>query len=380
MYTSHTKLIIEFKLIFIYNLLIFIFLGGTMFLNFINYFRGFAILIIVVGHLFGTVKVFNYDNPHLNTIFTKSIFSLISGGTALFVFISGFLFHHVFYTRGFNLKKFFNNKLKNVLCPYVVVITPIIFYELLFNPRYQKLYTTKFEFFKTLFLSYYSGTMLLATWYIPFAFVLFISSGLFIKFLEMNRYHKRVIFILLLAAAIVHRPIHDFTINVFQALIYFSPVYCLGIYVSFKKEEFFKKFKDKSYIFGLLTLGILAFQIYTGRFVNSHKSIMVFTTFDLVIFQKFFMCLYLVLFFNKYEKYFNSKAKKVFDILAEYSFPIFFIHNYIIQFLYPALGWERESGYVGLILLTTLTLGTSILIAYSIKLIFKKNSRYIIGG
>lgn len=350
-----------------------------MFLHFINYFRGFAILLIVIGHLFGTVKVFNYMNPELNSIFTKSIFSLISGGTSLFVFISGFLFHHVFYKRGFSFKKFIHNKFKNVLYPYLFIITPIIFYELLLNPRYQKLYSTRFEFFKTLFLSYYSGTMLLSTWYIPFAFLLFISSPIFIKFLELNKYHKRIIVILLIIASIVHRPAHDFTVNAIQALIYFSPVYCLGIYISLKKDEFFTKYKDRSYIFGVITLLILGVQLYTGKFLNSHKSIMTFKSFDLVIFQKFFMCLFLVLFFNKFEKYFNKNIKKIFDILAEYSFAIFFIHNYIIQFLIPAIGLERESGYLGLILLTIFTIVISIGIAYVFRLLLKRKSRYLIG-
>ncbi|WP_294094675.1 acyltransferase [uncultured Cetobacterium sp.] len=351
-----------------------------MFLSFINYFRGFAILLIVIGHLFGTVKVFNYDNPYMNTIFTKSIFSLVSGGTSLFVFISGFLFHHVFYSRGFNFKKFLINKLKNVLCPYLILMTPVVVYQLLYVPRYQKLHTTTLEFFKYLFLSLYSGTMLLSTWYIPFAFLLFLSSPIFIKFIEMKKYHKTIMFVMLLLGSIVHRPAHDFTVNVFQALIYFSPVYCLGIYISMEKDSFFEKFENKSYIFGLITLGILAFQIYTGKFINSHKSILIYKGIDVVIFQKFFMCLYLVLFFNKYEKYFNKVCKKIFETLAEYSFPIFFLHNYIIQFLYPAIGFEKESGYIGLILLTILTLFLSIVFAYIVKKIFKKNSRYLIGG
>lgn len=351
-----------------------------MFLSFINYFRGFAILLIVIGHLFGTVKVFNYDNPYMNTIFTKSIFSVVSGGTSLFVFISGFLFHHVFYSRGFNFKKFLINKLKNVLCPYLILMTPVVVYQLLYVPRYQKLHTTTLEFFKYLFLSLYSGTMLLSTWYIPFAFLLFLSSPIFIKFIEMKKYHKTLMFVMLLLGSIVHRPAHDFTVNVFQALVYFIPVYCLGIYISMEKDSFFEKFENKSYIFGLITLGILAFQIYTGKFINSHKSILICKGIDVVIFQKFFMCLYLVLFFNKYEKHFNKVCKKIFETLAEYSFPIFFLHNYIIQFLYPAIGFEKESGYIGLILLTILTLFLSIVFAYIVKKIFKKNSRYLIGG
>ena len=158
-----------------------------MYLNFINYFRGFAILLIVMGHLFEITKVFDYNNPQLNSLFTKICFPLITGGTALFVFISGFLFHHIFYTRGFNLKEFLKNKVKNVLCPYLFSITPIIVYRLFFNHKNLNFYENKIKFLKTLALNFYSGTLLLSTWYIPFAFLLFLVSPIFIKFIKIKK-------------------------------------------------------------------------------------------------------------------------------------------------------------------------------------------------
>ena len=83
-----------------------------MFLNFINYFRGFAILIIVVGHLFGTVKVFNYANPQLNSIFTKSFFlSSVEELHFLFLFL---VFYSImfFILEGLTLKSFLLISLK----------------------------------------------------------------------------------------------------------------------------------------------------------------------------------------------------------------------------------------------------------------------------
>ncbi len=45
-----------------------------------------------MGHLFEITKVFDYNNPQLNSLFTKIFFPLVTGGTALFVFILDFYF------------------------------------------------------------------------------------------------------------------------------------------------------------------------------------------------------------------------------------------------------------------------------------------------
>jgi peptidoglycan/LPS O-acetylase OafA/YrhL len=59
-----------------------------MFLNSFNYFRAIAILLIVAGHSYEIAGINIYN---LN-FFEKLAVNLISGGTTLFVFISGFLF------------------------------------------------------------------------------------------------------------------------------------------------------------------------------------------------------------------------------------------------------------------------------------------------
>jgi len=75
-----------------------------MFLNSINYLRAIAIIIIVAGHCDGL------SGWEPNNIVEKSVENLIRGGTDIFMFISGFMFYHIYFRnfdyRGFVRKKY----------------------------------------------------------------------------------------------------------------------------------------------------------------------------------------------------------------------------------------------------------------------------------
>ncbi len=64
-------------------------------INYFDYFRGIAILLIVAGHCLAPW--------YINTMPEMVIANLIKGGTALFVFISGFFFI-TYFILNFNLK------------------------------------------------------------------------------------------------------------------------------------------------------------------------------------------------------------------------------------------------------------------------------------
>ena len=61
----------------------------TKILNYINVFRGLAILLIIMGH------TMQFGNP--KSLINMINCEMICGGTALFIFISGFLFQHLAY-------------------------------------------------------------------------------------------------------------------------------------------------------------------------------------------------------------------------------------------------------------------------------------------
>lgn len=352
-----------------------------MYLNFLNYFRGFAIFLIVLGHSFYITNFFNLSSPVDNPFFRKLFFTMTTGGTSLFVFISGFLFHHVFYSRGFNFKKFMKNKFKNVFLPYLIIITPIVvirFPETLTNSSFQ------ISDMVRLVLMYLSGALLDSTWYIPFAFVLFLSSPIFIRYIELKKGQVFIILVGLIIGSFIHRPAHNLHINVFQALLYFSPAYCLGIYTSQNKENLLPYLKKYNFFLFLLWLGMGIFQVHINKFMNMHKANMfAYNGIDLMGIQKIIVCLFFVGLFYKIQDFKWRIVEIPLSILADYSFPIFFIHNYFIlitKYLLEKYQLTLHFSYLGLILFTAYICLLSIIFTKIIKLIFKKNSRMIIGG
>ena len=93
-----------------------------MFLKSFEYFRGISILFIVAGHCF------QLGNWEINNVFEKFIANIIAGGSSLFVFISGFLFHYVFFKK-YKYVRFIFKKIRNVLIPYLVLsVLPIVYF------------------------------------------------------------------------------------------------------------------------------------------------------------------------------------------------------------------------------------------------------------
>jgi surface polysaccharide O-acyltransferase-like enzyme len=83
-----------------------------MYLRSFEYFRAIAIVLIVAGHCFGI------SGWQIDSFAERMVGNIISGGSSLFVFVSGFLFHHVFYPT-FNYRIFMKKKVQNVLLPYL---------------------------------------------------------------------------------------------------------------------------------------------------------------------------------------------------------------------------------------------------------------------
>jgi len=93
-----------------------------MYLNSFNIFRAIAILIIVAGHCFDITGMSS------DSLTNATAMNLIQGGTALFVFISGYLFYYVFY-RKYEFKHFIRKKVNNVLTPYLLLgFIPLLLY------------------------------------------------------------------------------------------------------------------------------------------------------------------------------------------------------------------------------------------------------------
>ena len=353
-----------------------------MYLNSLNYFRGISIILIVFGHCLGLAD-FSYDSVLGNTIHNLTL-----GGTSFFVFISGFLFHHIFYAK-FQYRLFLIKKTKYVLLPYLILSTLPIAYLLLriciagisSSSSITKRYNELFSF--PIFCHYLTGVdeNFIGYWYIPFILIIFLLSPLFIRFIKLNFKTQILITILLLICSIfMHRGIESNAFSVFQNVLFFTPIYLLGILSSEKKDVIYTKFKEKEFYILAFALTLAIYQAYIGELGNYHKSPFIYGGMDLMIIQKLLLCLFFMLFLNRIENY----KLRFFEIIATNSFGIFFIHGIVI-YLLGRIKMEIDfsftpKSFIIYFIVASIVFLFSIIVTFIVKRIFPKYSRYLIGS
>ncbi len=343
-----------------------------------DYFRGVAILFIVAGHSFGTWSI--------DTFSEKVIANIVYSGTALFVFISGFFFHHIFY-KDFGMKIFMSKKVKNVLIPYLILSTLGFIYFAISSkpfPFLDRLISTdgsSWMDYIQLYVSYlWTGRIMYAYWYIPFIMIMFLLSPLFISYIRLSLAARLTIMLILLvfSALFVHRPILN--MSPIHSVIYYIPVYLIGINCSINREQFEPFIKGKTLFFGLtvIALAVIQSMYFNSRGALSKADIFSYGGLDINIFQKIALCFFFLSLLHHYE----NKTIPGLKLLASSSFAIYFLHTWVLHIINQYRPYSLFSGtpevlvWLGII---AVTVSMSLLIAYSIKAVLKHNSRYVIG-
>ena len=85
------------------------------YLKSLNWFRGIAIIFVFLSHV---------PKGEINGITANFLHSFFGNGTFYFVFISGYLFWHL--KDRFEYIGYIKNKIKNVILPYLFVLTPVL--------------------------------------------------------------------------------------------------------------------------------------------------------------------------------------------------------------------------------------------------------------
>lgn len=349
------------------------------FLNSLDYFRGIAIIVIVAGHSFAAI------GWEPSGLFEDVLFNLVLGGTSLFVFISGFLFHHVFY-RKFKYKKFLINKVKYVLVPYLLMSALPIVLALIQKSVVQIELNSYFfsgdqgiwsEYLRPTLLLLGTGHAAIPYWYIPFAILIFALSPLFIGYINSSlKIRNLCLLSSFVVAVIIHRPLYN--LFVLQSIIYFLPVYLLGIQSSIHRKYLYEKLHNKEFLLLLLAIALAALQLrLLGSAGNFHKDMFMITIPDIIVIQKSLICIFFMVFLRRFE------LVNIFLLhrIASASFAIFFLHPLLLRAFQYALKYFElpVQNFLGWILMTSLVLSLCYFIAISIKKIFPKSSRMIIG-
>lgn len=343
-------------------------------MNYFDYFRAVSIFLIVAGH--------SYTVWDINTVSEELLANIITGGTSLFVFISGFFFHYKFHQK-FKYKNFLIKKINNVLIPFILLSTIAFCIIVVYLDKpYYLLTSDTSEFWDqiTLYFKYlWTGRVLIAYWYIPFVMIIFALSPVFNKYIELQNKSQILIFLILLfVSMIVQRSSGN--LSPIHSVIYFTPLYLLGIMFSINKGLLLNFIKNKFIIFGICVIGLSLLQIKIyGSHGNFEKdNIFSYNGLDIIIIQKIFLIFFIISLLHNIDKRHIFFMKYI----ASISFPIFFIHPWILFFMQYYLINNYILFLPGIIIFAInvfVAFFGSIIIANIIKLILNKRSRYLIG-
>ena len=337
-----------------------------------DYLRGLAIALIVLGHSIFLAQ----------PAFPLLLENLLRGGTGLFVFISGFFFHRVFFAR-FNYKTFITKKASALLIPFLAISLFALFI------RAFGWWQDGLDWQQNLLNVWYTisnGYVLYPHWYIPFILLTFLCSSLHLVYIRASLPAKIVVLIIFsIIATFMHRP--ESNSNFLQSLVYFTPYYLLGILIS-QYEQSLRPWHWPMLTLGLLVVAATALaQTYLWVHIgNYHTAAFHYEGWDLQFIQTLFGCVAMLALCHHISWPWLQQHLRW---LAELSFPIFFIHPLLtialeniatLEILKPFFPVPNVS--TSLLVFTLVFLVQfygSAGIAVLIRAAFKKNSRFIVG-
>ncbi|HEA29198.1 MAG TPA: acyltransferase [Leeuwenhoekiella sp.] len=337
------------------------------FLQHIHYFRGFAIINIVMIHL-----LFAYLAEHVK-LFEKpriAVELIFADSTIYFILIAGFLFSYLAYK--VRIKSYYQVKFKNVILPYIIITFLITVLK-----NWHELIDLHFLSFFSIFIKHVVlGTALIPFWYIPFVAVVFFISPFFLMLSDKT--FKKITLFAIFLPLLGTRPSIDLTAWHF---IYYVPIYMLGMLIARNYSEILEqvmRYKVWLYVAIVVSSLIVTYNLWLPEEsyflqTNVHHS--------LLYIQKLGISFLLLNFLKR----FDSKKINWLDYLAVYSFSIYFLHTIVqypvqkIMYLAPLRPYIDKAPVVYIFFVGVVILLVTLLVCIVLKRIFGRYSRMLIG-
>lgn len=293
------------------------------FLNYINVFRGLAILLIIAGH----TMQFGENSGLLHKINCE----IICGGTALFIFISGFLFQHL--SGKFEYKNYLSKKWTNVVVPYFITSIPGILFCLFFPQKYGNAFDGLNPLIQIPMFLTTGRIHNTPTWFIPMIVLFFLCSWILLNMEKKGILYKMLplMFLITLTCPRVdvdYNSIISLTYTkkylaclgyIFNGFIHFFALYVFGMFCS-RYKEIIDIFYNRRILLWSLLFGFAGVNIYL-----SYKGI--YSNFTM---SKTILTMLILGYLKHYDEWIIKKEtlNNFLDITAKYSFGLFFIHWY----------------------------------------------------
>jgi len=337
-----------------------------MYLNYINNFRGLAILFVISIHVLAIFS--SYLAPSTYAF----IRNLIGNGTVLFVFIAGLLFQHL--SGKYNFRRYITSKIKYVLLPYLLISIPAIIYVTQFSaPRLE--YIADYPMVIQVLLYLITGSHLLPLWFMPMIVIYYLISPLLIK-LDRTKYFYHFLPLFIVLSILADKNVD----NILVSFIHYLSVYIFGMYFSNNKQELLQFIGKRIVLFWAVFIVLVI--LGTVNEITGFQYSPLGTNLFLIYLNKMVLTCILMYVLYKHDEVLGKK----FNLLASYSFGIYFIHEFfdiVLDKVYRGFNLELFSdltiiafAMITFMVVLLLCLGT----IYVIKKVMGKKSRYIIGS
>ncbi|MDO9364103.1 MAG: acyltransferase [Sphingopyxis sp.] len=318
----------------------------------IEYIRAIAVIMVVMTHVYTSAFLSGTDHIYSAIFADVNIF---------FTFAAGFLFYHL--SRKEPYYQFVRRRAKNVLIPYLIISIPAILIYALGLKQHPNIDLPDIGGVGLAAYLLLTGLHLGPLWFIPMIFILYLSTFV-IRELERFRYGYLLAFLVSLGLALTIFPRPQFNDNPLMAAGHYLPIFLLGALLC-ERYALVRTMAEK-YWMAFLILALLLFSISS----QLDK--------DLQFPLKIVALISIFIFFTRFE---NVHMRFV-DVLAGYSFAIFFLHGYIVAVIRILI--DRGTMAVpiqnlGFILVSAIVIAICIAIAYLLKRVAGRHSRYLVG-
>lgn len=342
----------------------------TRHLHYAENLRAAAIVLVIASHCYGLAwsgtaeRWFDHD----------PVLGFISGATAIFVFISGFFFHHVLRGR-FDHAAFVTKKAQKLLPAYLAVTAMLLLIERsmgIDGLRYGSLRDPAAQFGMALL----AGTGGPAMWYIPFIFDIFLLSPLFLLFLRAGtRAQAAVLGVLLVVGLLVDRS----ELNRVHNLAHFGFYYAFGAFCSLHRERFEAIVRRVPAIAGsAAAVAVLAAAQYRFGLAEQAGLPVAWPAAKFVYVGKIAQILLLAGIALR----FADRPIAGVTTVAQWSFGLFFLHQVPLLLLRPLAAqgaFAFPASHAGLLLCATLVFAMAMAMIWLARRALGRHSRYFVG-
>lgn len=337
------------------------------YLNYINYYRGWVIVLIVALHC--AHRWLDKDGSYY-----PYVSAFLDHSTNLFLFISGFLFEFLLYKK-YTYKTFMMKKVHRLLVPYLFWALPICLVLFVYK-GFDWIYLA---FTMLTGTKHYNG----AHWYIPFILLIFVMSPLYVYL-----YKKKILYPIVLPFFLIITICSDRQWrSVFYSeltIISLISMFFLGMLLSHYRKIIIEKYYKYDWILFFLGFFVCFYQGYFHpknplKLLDAFREF--FTNGNIIINyyavnKVIFSIAYLFFFYRIGLRF---KRIVILDKLAHYSFGIYFVHFYFIYILKWILDnhYHYQKGIPLFVLSTLLVIILSTSLIYCLRQV--KYTRNIIG-